>query len=170
MMFIDLPVGCWYLDQNTWNAIPVSGQKISLNNQVTEHWIVEQSKSNKIETELGEWLNRNKWCELKQLARRWITTDKQQQINWQRIWLKTDALNINNSEGWMVTVLYLRGLNILWLQNWQLQPYVPRCLLWGIRCHAVSFFAFPAGLLKNNRTPQQICCFIPTTPVQYQSS
>jgi hypothetical protein len=54
-------------------------------------------------------------------------SNKQQQMNWQQIWLKTDALNMNNSEGRIVTVLYLQGLNILWLPNWQLQPYLPRC-------------------------------------------
>jgi hypothetical protein len=72
-------------------------------------------------------------------------TNNQQQINWQWIWLKTDVLNINISEGWMMTVLYLRGLNILWLLNWQLQPYLPRSLLRSIRYHAVYFFAFPSG-------------------------
>jgi hypothetical protein len=28
-----------------------------------------------------------------------------------------------------------------------MQPYLPRCLSWGIRCHVVGFFAFLAGSL-----------------------
>ncbi len=52
MMFIDLLDGCWYGDQNTWNTIPVSGQKITLNNQAIENRIVKQNKLNKTETEL----------------------------------------------------------------------------------------------------------------------
>ncbi len=39
MMFIDLLDGCfWWVewDRNSWNTIPVSEQKITLNNQVIE--------------------------------------------------------------------------------------------------------------------------------------
>jgi hypothetical protein len=36
-------------------------------------------------------------------------------------------------------------------------------------CRFLCFSSgFTCGLLKNHRTPQQICCFIPTAPVQYQ--
>ncbi len=38
-------------------------------------------------------------------------------------------------------------VKILWLRNWQLQPNLLRWFLWGIRCHAFGFFAFPAGPL-----------------------
>jgi hypothetical protein len=67
----------------------------------------------------------------------------------------------------------LHGLNILWLRNWQLQPYLPRYLLWGIRCHAVGFFALQwahLSPLENHRTPKQLCGLIPTAPAHYQSS
>ncbi len=59
----------------------------------------------------------------------------------------TVSLSINKSACWMVSVQCLWGLNILWLQNWQVQANLPRCLFWDIRCHVVSFFAFPAGSL-----------------------
>jgi hypothetical protein len=45
MMFIALLDGCRYGDQNTWNTIPVSGQKITLGKQITEHWIIEQKQT-----------------------------------------------------------------------------------------------------------------------------
>jgi hypothetical protein len=35
-------------------------------------------------------------------------------------------------------------------------------------CQFLCFSTY--GLLKNHRTPQQLCCFILTAPVQYQSS
>ncbi len=118
---------CGFDDQNTWNTIPVSEQKITLNNWVIKHWIVEQKQIKQNRTELNEQETNN-------------------QINWYGYNL-TDELNINKPVGWMVTVLYLWGLNILWLWNWQLQPCLPRCLLWSTRCHVVSFFAFSAESL-----------------------
>jgi hypothetical protein len=61
--------GHW--DRNTWNIIPVSGQKTilnkssnrTLNKQITEYWIIKQSKSNKNRTHqiigwTAEWKNR----------------------------------------------------------------------------------------------------------------
>ncbi len=149
---------CGFMDQNTWSTIPVSEQKITLNNQVIEHWMIKQKQIKQSRTESNE--------------REINNTDKQQQINWQRIWL-TDALNINKSVGWTVTVLYLRGLNILWLLNYNCNPICP-----GV-CYEASdvifrFLCFSSGLtcglLKNHRTPQLLCCFIPTAQVQYQSS
>jgi hypothetical protein len=37
MMFIDLPDGCRYGDQNTWNTFPVSEQKMTLSNQIADN-------------------------------------------------------------------------------------------------------------------------------------
>jgi hypothetical protein len=78
-------------------------------------------------------------------------------------------LFMNRAEGQKLTNLVLQGLNILWLWNWQLQPCLPRCLLWGIRCHAVGFLLYqrahsspfgtqktlPAALLLHNNHPVQ---------------
>jgi hypothetical protein len=33
---------------------------------------------------------------------------------------------------------------------------------------SLPFGSLTSGLLKKHRTPQQLCCFIPNTPVQYQ--
>ncbi len=40
---------CDFGDQNTWNTIPVSEQKIILNNQVIKHWIVKQKQMEQTE-------------------------------------------------------------------------------------------------------------------------
>jgi hypothetical protein len=38
-------------------------------------------------------------------------------------------------------------------------------------CRFLCFYSrLTCGLLKKHRTPQQLCCFIPTAPVQYQLS
>jgi hypothetical protein len=66
MMFIDLPDGCCYGDQNTWNKFPVSKQKITLNNQITNN----QTK------QIEQNINRSKY--------RMIEQDEQMRIrnNW----------------------------------------------------------------------------------------
>ncbi len=46
--FLDYGLG-WY--RNTWNTIPVSGQKTTLSKWIMEHWIIEQSESNKNRTD-----------------------------------------------------------------------------------------------------------------------
>jgi hypothetical protein len=38
-------------DQNTWNTIPVSGQKTTISKRIIEHWIIEQSELNKNRTD-----------------------------------------------------------------------------------------------------------------------
>ncbi len=58
-MFIDMSDGCWYMDQNTWNTIPVSEHKITLNNRVIEHWIIKQKQMVQNRTELNEWETNN---------------------------------------------------------------------------------------------------------------
>jgi hypothetical protein len=45
-MFIDLPDGSCYGNQNTWNIFPVSQQKITLNNQTTNNQ-TKQSEQNR---------------------------------------------------------------------------------------------------------------------------
>ncbi len=80
-------------------------------------------------------------------------------------------LYINKTEGQTLTDLLLHGQNNLWLRNWQLQPCLPKCLLWGIRCHAVGFLPFQQAHLwpfGTQRTLQQLCCFYTNHPVQYQ--
>jgi hypothetical protein len=43
MIFIDLPDGCFY-GVCTWNTVPVSEQKKTLNNRVIEHRIIKQKQ------------------------------------------------------------------------------------------------------------------------------
>ncbi len=84
----------------------------------------------------------------------------------------TDSLNINNSEGWIMTVQCLRGLNIWWLQNWQFATLFAQVFVMRHRMTCFRFLCFSSGLtcglLKNHRTPQQLCCFTPIATVQYQ--
>jgi hypothetical protein len=40
---------CDFGNQNTWNTIPVSEQKIILNIQVIKHWIVKQKQMEQTE-------------------------------------------------------------------------------------------------------------------------
>jgi hypothetical protein len=50
IMFIDLPDGYFYGDQNTWNTFLVSEQKISLSNQMT-HNEMKPNKQNRHRSE-----------------------------------------------------------------------------------------------------------------------
>jgi hypothetical protein len=74
---------------------------------------------------------------------------------------------MNKTEWQKLTDLLLQGLNILWLQNWQLQTIAT------IRCHAVGFLPFQQTHLWSfgtQRTLQQLCCSLENHPVQYQSN
>jgi hypothetical protein len=61
MMIIDLPDGCCYGDQNTWNIFPVSEQKITLNNRTLNN-LMKQSKQNRNKSEF-KIINRMNKCE-----------------------------------------------------------------------------------------------------------
>jgi hypothetical protein len=67
-----------------------------------------------------------------------------------------------------------KGKISLWLWNWQLQPCLPGLLVMRHQMSCCRFLCIssrlPRGLLENQRIPQQLCCFVPTTPVQSQSS
>ncbi len=120
----------------------------------------------------GNWTEMNE-CESKQLTMRWITTHKQEQIKWQRLWLKTDALNTNKH--WRVSgrpmFAKVKYLVITELISANLSAWV-FVMRRQMSCSRFLCFSsgFPCGLLKNQRTPQQLCCSIPTTPMQFQSS
>ncbi len=62
MMFIDLLDGCFLwveCARNSWITIPVSEQKITLNNQVIKPWIVKQNQIEQSRTESNEWESNN---------------------------------------------------------------------------------------------------------------
>ncbi len=145
----------------TYNTIPVLGQKNTLNKQIIKHWIIKhwiikQNKSKKSRTETNE-----NW-----------TTDEQYR-NWQRIRINTDSLNIQ-TEGWIVTVQYLQELNIFAMTELTIATLFARVLVMRHQMSCCQFLSFSSGLthslLKNHRNPQQLCCLIPITPVQYQLS
>jgi hypothetical protein len=94
-------------------------------------------------------------------------------MNWQQItmqiWVR---LNMNKTEGRMLTDLFSWGLNIMWSCNQQLQPCLPRCLSRGPKCLAVDFLLFQQvhlGPFGTHRTLQQFCCFLPPVPVIFQN-
>jgi hypothetical protein len=85
VMLIEIP-GIMFRYQNRINDTEQSNNR-TLNSRTKQ---IEQngSRTGSSQTEMNEF-------ELKQLAKCCMTTDKQQQINWGQIQLKTDALNIN---------------------------------------------------------------------------
>ncbi len=67
----------------------------------------------------------------------------------------------------------VKGLNIFVIMELTIATLFAQVLVMRhqMSCHVVSFFAFSAGswpLEKTIEPPQQLCCLIPNTPVQYQ--
>jgi hypothetical protein len=150
MMFIDLPDGCWYGDWNTWNTIPVSGQKITLSKQTIKRWIIKQSEIEKREQKqmkVEQLMNNNR--------------------NWHWIRINTDSLNIQN---WRLNRDYPMFARIKYLCDYRTDNCNFICL--HFCCEAsddmlsVLCFYQACGLW----TPKQLCCLTPNAPVQYQSS
>jgi hypothetical protein len=139
MMFIDLPDGCWFGDRNTWNTIPVSGEKIMLSKQIIEHWIIEQSKSNK---------NKQKRMKVEQLV------NNNRNWHWIQIWKNTDSLN----KTWRLNCDHPMSARMKYLFYYGVDNGNPICPV--DRCEALDdmllvslFFYWARGLLQNHRIP-----------------
>ncbi len=139
-MFVDLPDGCWYGDQNTWNIIPISGQKIALSKWITEYWIIKQSEPNKTEQ------NRMR------VEQYWQAITK----NWQQIQINTDSQNIHN---WRLNCDHPMFARVKYICDYGTDNCNPISL--NICCEASDdmlsvslFFHQSCGLLKNHRTPR----------------
>ncbi len=129
----------------------------------------------------------------------WAENNTEQTNNWIKQselnkniteWMKVEQL-MNNNRNWQWIQINSDSLNI---QNWRLNRDRPtfarnkylcdygtdNCNLFAhvlVMRHQMSccrFLCFSSrltcGRLKNHRTPQQLCCFIPNTPVQYRLS
>ncbi len=70
--------------------------------------------------------------------------------------------------------LGVKGLNIFEITELTIATLFARVLVMRYQmscCWFLSLFSgLTRGLLKNHRTPQQLCCLKPNTPVQYWSS
>jgi hypothetical protein len=86
---------------------------------------------------------------------------------------KSDSLHIQ-TEGWIVTVQYLQGFNIYVITELTIATLFALVLVMRYQMSCCRFLCFTSrltcGLLKNHRTPKQLYCFMPNTPVQCQSS
>ncbi len=136
MMFIDLPDGCWYGDQNNWNTISVSGQKITQSKQ-----IIESNKASWTKTE-------QKWMKVEQLMNN--------NRNWQWIRINSDSLNIQN---WRLNRDHptFAGVKYLCVNGTDNCNLFAQVLVMRHQMSCCQFLCFSSrltcGLLKNHRTP-----------------
>ncbi len=100
---------------------------------------------------------------MKQLINNNRATNTNKQIHW-----------TYRAEGWIVTIQCLQGLTIFLITDLTIATLFSRVFVVKHQTTCYQFICFSIGLtpdlLKNHRTPQQLCCLIPNAPVQYQSS
>ncbi len=95
--------------------------------------------------------------------------------NWERIQITLTHWTYK-AEGWIVTIQCLQGLNIFVITRLIIANLFARMLVMRQQMSCCWFLCLSSGLtcglLKNHRTPQQLCCFqtYSNTAVQYQSS